>query len=689
MRGGIDEGKEISPMFPRLHVKDADKGGPKAPPRNKMALYEQFSIPSQNFASRSSLFSLSLRNCTVPTSSSHVGSSQNFQFCTSNAPYIMAEKIQPCNSRKTNLTKLMQDDSINNRKTPDDGEDAFITSGSAHGKNSCCSIIQNDKDEDKIGCFNLSSSVKTKSQISLKKGNSSTAIELKSAQYGKNQMQEHTEMSLIGLKPKEGPPQPLDGFGDMTDTSLISLVKGRKTKAMSKEHRSLKDEIRSISVDSLKTFQGSSVHTHEEHAAFGDKINLRDRHIEKSATSDIPKCHVKLEIGKRCFLDKGDGNEDEETYRNCYALNKASPECTFSMDISPDNIVGVIGEKQFWKARRTMINQQKIFAVQVFELHRLIKVQRLIAGSPHILVEDNPLLNKPQQKTLVPNKSQSDLVSEQPSLVVKLDSKSAKAHSVELAKNNAIGKIPIPYVNYISKGHANQLSDYGHPLGNLAVAYEDINSKQCSKYIYPAPGNQWLVPVMSPSEGLVYKPIIGPCPPNAGFMAPIYGTMSFNPGNKDDSDSNLAPGSHQKFGILSSTSLPQFLPPPFMHSPSISASPVEQTGQSNGSENHHSCGEVNSGMVYQNSSNMSSHTSQAMPRNISSMKDKELQRSTASSPSKRMKRDVLPLFPVTPDRDTQVEQDPRVIKAMPHNPKSATESAARIFRSIQDERKHL
>jgi protein EARLY FLOWERING 3 len=42
MKGAIDEGKEISPMFPRLHVKDVEKGGPKAPLRNKMALYEQF-----------------------------------------------------------------------------------------------------------------------------------------------------------------------------------------------------------------------------------------------------------------------------------------------------------------------------------------------------------------------------------------------------------------------------------------------------------------------------------------------------------------------------------------------------------------------------------------------------------------------------------------------------------------------
>lgn len=39
----------MGPLFPRLHVGDTEKGGPRAPPRNKMALYEQFSIPSQRF----------------------------------------------------------------------------------------------------------------------------------------------------------------------------------------------------------------------------------------------------------------------------------------------------------------------------------------------------------------------------------------------------------------------------------------------------------------------------------------------------------------------------------------------------------------------------------------------------------------------------------------------------------------
>lgn len=53
MRGTKEDEKVMFPMFPRLHVNDTEKGGPRAPPRNKMALYEQFSIPSHRFSSGS------------------------------------------------------------------------------------------------------------------------------------------------------------------------------------------------------------------------------------------------------------------------------------------------------------------------------------------------------------------------------------------------------------------------------------------------------------------------------------------------------------------------------------------------------------------------------------------------------------------------------------------------------------
>ncbi|XP_058743583.1 ELF3-like protein 2 [Vicia villosa] len=730
MKGAIDEGKDVSPMFPRLHVKDAEKGGPKAPPRNKMALYEQFSIPSQSIAAggpgSGSLFSLPLRNCAVPATSSHLGCNQSIKFCSSNsnAISILSEKTQAYNSRKINLTKLtvshdlehmkpakqttklQQDNYINSSKSSLktlDGEDAFITPSSVHVKSSYYGgVVQNEKDEDKLARCNLSFSFKSLNSFR-KVMNSSGAIELKSSQYGKNRIEEHKDASQIDQKAKEKSPHSLNGFDETTNESSNSSAKYTNSKSM-------KEEIKSISVDSLKALQGSNGHIHEDRAAFVDKNNFRDHCMEKPAMSDVQKSSGELEIGRRSLHGKRERSRDEETSRNCDALNKSSSECRFGLDIIPDDVVGLIGEKQFWKTRKTIINQQRIFFMQVFELHRLVKVQRLIAGSPNLLFEDNLVLNKPPTKTPSPEKLQSNFVSEQPLTVFKHDSKSEKAPTSEDVKNSAVGNIPFPCVNNISKEH-NRLSYYGnHHLGNLALASSDKNSnsisisKQSSSIVYPPPPNQWLVPVMSPSEGLVYKPIIGPCPPNAGgIMTPLYGAcgaLSLTPGTKDVLDPSLT-SFHQKIGILSGSSLPQLLPPcvpSFMHR-SISSSSVEQMGQSSGPKNRHSYAELNSAILYQSPSNMSTQISQVMSRNIStyqSLEDnKELQVSTASSPSKRMKGDELPLFPLaptfwsSPDRDSHVEHQSKVIKALPHNKKSASESAAKIFMSIQDERKVL
>ncbi|EPS67106.1 hypothetical protein M569_07670 [Genlisea aurea] len=42
MKGGKDEWKSVEPLFPKLHLNEVDKGGPRAPPRNKMAVSHQY-----------------------------------------------------------------------------------------------------------------------------------------------------------------------------------------------------------------------------------------------------------------------------------------------------------------------------------------------------------------------------------------------------------------------------------------------------------------------------------------------------------------------------------------------------------------------------------------------------------------------------------------------------------------------
>ncbi|KAI4329182.1 hypothetical protein L6164_021475 [Bauhinia variegata] len=672
MKGENEEAKEISPMFPWLHIKDAEKGGPKAPPRNKMALYEQFIKPSQSFAyGSSSLFPLPLRNsCQVPSTPGHVGSRQSIQFCTSTAPSYLDEKILANNSREVNFNKLKPDDLFICKYSLQkfDGKDDFVTPYSAHGRKSCSSISQNNEDEQKLA--HLQSSYSLESQNSLRKTVYSTgSIELKSAQYGKNQKEELSEVSQTNQKPEEGSPHPLAGFGDMTDAS-------------------------SIEVKTPKLLQGGNAHTHKEHADLKDKINLRDGYLEKMAVSDVHKHPYGLEIGGKCYQIRRGGHKDDDMCRQYDVSNKPISDSIFGMDFSPDDVLGVIGEKQFWKARGTIINciaifsQQRIFFVQLFELHRLIEVQRSFAGSPHLLLEDSLQVNKPSVEVSAPKKLPSEFVTERPSSNVKLDVKSEKPTTSELPENNAVMKVPVPCIsNSMSKGIVNQMSNNGHHSGSHQIVHAAMNNKQSACCIYPPPGNQWLVPVMSPSEGLIYKPVMGSYPPNVGFMAPVYsacGHMSLSSGSKDVSDSaHVILASHHGIGIPSGTPLPQFFPPlvpPIMH-PSIS-------------------GDADSAILSQSSSNIPSQMSKLMPTEFQDFhSSKVLQRSTASSPTKKRKKgDVLPLFPVAPTSWTAapadqnalvIDQQPRVIKALPHSPRFATESAASIFRSIQEERKHL
>jgi len=78
MKRRKDDEKVMGPMFPRLHVNDTEKGGPRAPPRNKMALYEQFSIPSQRFNSGVLPLNPNISSNYVPPAST---SQVTFGFC--------------------------------------------------------------------------------------------------------------------------------------------------------------------------------------------------------------------------------------------------------------------------------------------------------------------------------------------------------------------------------------------------------------------------------------------------------------------------------------------------------------------------------------------------------------------------------------------------------------------------------
>ncbi|KAF8082276.1 hypothetical protein N665_0839s0016 [Sinapis alba] len=314
----------------------------------------------------------------------------------------------------------------------------------------------------------------------------------------------------------------------------------------------------------------------------------------------------------------------EQDASDCSAIDSLS-----GMSAASNDVARVIGEKRFWKMRTYMISQQKIFATQVFELHRLIMVQKLVAKSPNLVLKRK--INGGKRCTM--RSSQSHLLEMAASKVKTPNTENQKLVTEDYPEHMKL-KLPLPFIR------------------------KELMTPIWQQQLLPSTGNQWLVPVMSPSEGLVYKPYAGPCPPPpSAFMVPIYGQDSLATASRFPASTQF---SHNYF-------------PP-------RKTVLDQTNP---------FGQL------QRWSSTSSHMTQAIPFSLKKSQesnDSEVHGSTASSPPEKHKFDVLPLFPTEPTHHTdEYEQKqqplPRAIKAIPHNSSSASESAARIFRSIQEERR--
>lgn len=261
--------------------------------------------------------------------------------------------------------------------------------------------------------------------------------------------------------------------------------------------------------------------------------------------------------------------------------------------------------------------------------------------------------------------------------------------SMECSAENTVGKASFSSVQNNSQPSSYSLFS-GHPI---------TNDSTIGPWSFNQPsGHQWLIPVMTPSEGLVYKPYPGP-----GVTSSICG--GYGPPGSTPSY-GIPPSHHQYQGVRMPYALPaghNYFPSYGMPviNPAISSSAVDQSSQfaAQGFQGQLSGGEANFYVQRQNSSNMPSNKSGTVPDVKSrSSRDVEMQASTASSPNGTTnkitvdnateRRNVLPLFPTSPaTKNSDISSQPQVIKVVPRNARSATESAARIFQSIQEERK--
>ncbi|XP_043720130.1 protein HEADING DATE 3B-like isoform X2 [Telopea speciosissima] len=770
MEGGKDEEKITGPMFPRLYVNDRENGGPRAPPRNKMALYEQLSVPSQRFNSGlTSTLSLPRHNAgsLVPSTSSSKGGGHErsvFSPCyiPSPTPAHFSEKPHCCSSNGVNLDGLMavferksmknanyrtsnatghmpstpeynlfhRHDHSNSRNSGQkqlaDEDDVRVPTFIHPGVAPCPNKDIPSIDRERLAPFcptnqghsaitpvnSLLKSAATSSNLlnqpqdaCNKHSKRSDTTDMTSRQSVSNHIEENlkgsftsrecTEMLASHKLSREKVAEPSkyargsanlehqssqpDGFGRVCDTGGW-----------------VQQEYRPVLLQN-NTVYGDGISVESVGLEKGNVSSVRSEPFSRISPGNSRRSPGQAEFGSEYHEDNSHGSlQVRGMDRNDDVSETSMLDSISRLDISPDDVVGVIGQNRFWKARRAIVDQQRVFAVQVFELHRLIKV------SPTKKLPAEYLLTSVQRNVKQKDDSQNQ--------------------SIECAAENAVAKPTLPSLNNgIKGGHVSQHSSCGLNSGNPPAAPVATDNKMIPWCFHPPPGNQWLVPIISPSEGLFYKPYTGPCPPTGGFMAPVYGgcgPVSLPPmaGDFMNPAYGVMATHQQGIGVLPGTPPvgPTYFTPygiPVM-SPVTSASAVDQSSLLAGTRPHGqaeklSAWEVKFNMRQESSCNYSNQNSEAVASGawkFKTSKDSELQGSTTSSPCERAQgagpghvaeeRDPLPLFPMAsavqvPDQDPQAhcsDQQTRVIKVVPHNPRSATESAERIFRSIQKEK---
>ncbi|CAN1161761.1 Protein EARLY FLOWERING 3 [Linum perenne] len=659
MKRGKDEEKMMSPLFPRLHVNDTEKGGPRAPPRNKMALYEQLSIPSQRFnPAVLPRTPTQHSNLAPPGSSSSQASGLESKFSYPQQVTPIADQFPPYQSGAGNLNSSL---AMHEQRKKTGEEDDFTVPIFVHtGVAPLQRTVSNNIDGQELATF--SSKHSGHSNRAHNAGNNNAQCD--------SSVDPHLRLACISS-------------GDNLVTSSMKL----------RARENLADSRETAIVQTKKGCQELQKGSAQNVIIVEKDLCPSEEPCRRNEDGVTYVARVDVSIGLR-NADKSDDVSETSI------LDSAEP-----LDMSPDDVVEIIGQKHFWKARRAIVNQQRVFAVQVFELHRLIKVQQLIAGSPQLLVEDNNYLGKPSMPGSPMKKLQSEYVLVQAARTRKRkDDTEEPSNKLEGSAENAVAKPSLPSLRTGSQPSANHTPHVGNQVPAPAV-----NDSKTGAWCFHQPtGQQWLVPVMSPTEGLIYKPYAPPGSMGAGCggcgsygPAPIMGNF-MNPGY------GAAPYLHQGSGGLPG-------PPPVGHgcfppygmpvmSAGISGSAVEQ--RSHGQNSQLSGSGANFSVQHQSSTNVELRTQKSgvisMAEIRASTKEREVQGSTASSRSERMEvvgsvqqvdgRDAaVYMFPARPPSVVSDPRDqgqtPRVIRVVPHNPRSATESAARIFQSIQEERK--
>ncbi|GAB2293435.1 Protein EARLY FLOWERING [Dionaea muscipula] len=765
MKGGNHE--DTVPLFPRLHVHQTEKGGPRPPPRNKMALYEQLSIPSQRAGGKSSSSDVRLVG---PRSPCHGDISEKNLFVPLYIPGSgvfgkdMNMMINPKNTSPELNYRILNAEGSNSQAAK---RNLFQTHDNSPSKRPRHRKVEEEFRVPMLSCFGLglgsglhqSGFDRGRSNLSI--ANSSRQLQAVGGAMLKSSSTREIESELVRIRAVKGSraqeseehrimSSPLVAVGNNTSSNTLSKPCDNQVMSKPSDNQVSEPSKHALNFASLDSqnlpFDPAGMSSLQSGArnelgkqmlklCRRDEINEQLKSLTKNTVSVIRSepCSrsspVDVQRNTHGIANASHHHESNrlQTSRTAAENGKSDivhsgkEDSAFGVLISPDDVVGVIGQTHFWKARKTLLNQQRTFSTQVFELHRLIKVQESLAASLHVL--ENSLHLGSHSSIEASSIKQLEHVSVQPEspprsppqaqtqpLPLPLPPQSTPPlppppppppppqlqpfqSRVDPVKNALSTEYPVikPALAPVSYDMTKAALS-----GSKASATSMGMDPKMGMWRYqPPPGNQWLVPVMSPSEGLIYKPFTGFFP---GFIPNIYsgfGPVTTIPvsGSAGFLSSPYAiSASHQQgMGILPgiSPTLPAYFVPygtPIMPSPpavqqgsplaAVQSASNEFQGSNFYTTNQSSCGLPSE-------------------REGCCRGSDELHGTTPSNPPESTGKDALPLHPLfstahesqLTDRTSSSGRRTQVIKVIPHNPRLATKSAAFIFQSIQEERK--
>eukprot|EP00250_Pteridium_aquilinum_P010051 c19117_g1_i1 orf=603-2804(+) len=357
---GSSFGGETVPLFPPLHVNEAGKTDVRAPPRNKMALYEQFTVPYNRCMSS---------NEVAVAPKQHGTSECHYAYVSYTVPATLASAADNFNREVHTNAK----------------------SSSSIGSLSVCSAVVNVDEAQRVHTQERAED--TSPSFASKFGTKPEREWSSDKTLSKDKANYVNEACGIGL-PRHNIHQRLESFHKFDDGSA-----GGTFKTESLNVKEGWNEEATSNCEGLASV-GSQPQIGEMELK-GNTDTLKYEGFNQLKSNDqYADCQPSLEniaepLQKPGVVSQGDAPLIDNVADAKTPIDGASPceKMTSPMvllaSIKPKNVMHAVGQKLFWKARKAILRQQEVFSNQVFELHKLIRVQKLLAKMPTTLMNEH------------------------------------------------------------------------------------------------------------------------------------------------------------------------------------------------------------------------------------------------------------------------------------------------------------